>query len=231
MLLLTNSFNAYLHNGRHNEEEYLAMDDHAYEELGYYEYGQHMEEGVKISEGGHPPYDIMMFVVYNGDLENLPDRLELASGIVRSNRARSKNPVKDPTRPDRNPERVERLPVPVVMQEIVRDRDKVKVSEQDWKNLETIKWDDIPRNWNTITEREFTEYLISKGVGNVLLRVGIEKMRQRMARIYEPQTKTAPHLKGLFKSVLPILCDGDRITHAIIPLIKVGREDKNGNHN
>lgn len=224
MLLLTNWFNASLHNTTHNENSYLETDDHEYSGERHYRYDTHMEEGVKVSEGGHPPYDIMMFVVYNGDLENLPDRIELASGIVRANRARKDNPVKDPTRPNLAPAKVERLPVPVVVQEIIRNEELVSVGDEDWKGLEAINWDNLPKNWNTMREGQFTDYLISKGIGNVLLRRGIEKMRRTMARIYEPQTKTAPHLKELFKLVLPIICDEERETHAIIPFVKVGRE-------
>lgn len=229
MLLLTNAFNGYLHNNSHSETEYLQMDDHEYEEKTVYPYGTHMEQGVKVSEGGHPPYDIMMFVVYNKDLENLPGWVELASGIVRNNRSRSSKPVKDPTRPNRTPDQVERLPVPIIVQEIIRNEEKVKISDESWQNFESIVWDDLPKDWDTMGQDDFTDYLVSKGIGDVLLRKGIERTRRTMARLYEPQTKTAPHLKELFKTAIPIICDEDRVTHGIIPFAKVGRENGNGN--
>lgn len=230
MLLLTNAFNGYLHNNTHVESDYLQMDDHDYEEKTVYPYGSHMEQGVKVSEGGHPPYDIMMFVVYNKDLENLPGWVELASGIVRNNRKRAKKPVIDPTRPYRRPDQVERLPVPIIVQEIIRDEELVSVSEESWKKFESIDWGDLPKNWDTMEQDDFTDYLVSKGVGDVLLRKGLERSRRTMARLYEPQTKTAPHLKELFKTAVPIICDENRVVHGIVPFVKVGRENGNGNN-
>lgn len=222
MLLLTNMYNTYLHNPNHHELEYLEMDDHDYEKQDHYPYGIHNEEGVKVSEGGHPPYDIPMFVVYSGDIENLSQRIELASGLVRKNRLDGR--VVDRSGNYTDAEEFTAAPVPLVMQEIVRDKNGTRITTQDWEHLEKIDWEDLPKEWDTMTDDEFDKYLIAKGLDSHLLIKGIQNVRHKMARIYDPSQESSSHLRDLYKTVLPIVCDQKRKTHAIIPFIKVGRE-------
>lgn len=226
MLLLTNSFNTYLVNKNHNEMEYLEMDDHEYEEKEFYAYGIHNEAGVKVSAGGHPPYQIPMFVIYSNDIENLSDRIELSSKLVRKNRKEGR--VKDDSGQFTDPDEFTEAPVILVMQEIIRDEEKVSISAKDWQEFEQINWDDMPKDWDTSSDEELRKYLINKGIGNTLLADGLLRLRQKMARIYHPSQKTSAHLLDLYKITLPIVCDDHRKTHAIVPFLKVARKDNNG---
>lgn len=223
ILILTNAFNTYLNNPNHNEMEYLAMEDKQYEEEEHYEYGEHTEEGVKVSEGGHPPYDIPMFVVYGGDLENLPFGIELSSQLVRGNRKAGR--VKDRSGQYSDLDEFAMAVVPVVIQEIIRGKDNNNpIDEETWQRLEDINWDDLPKDWDIMDGKQFGDYLLRKGITNYLLFQGIENLRAKMARIYDPTQETSSHLKDLYKFALPIVCDQNRQTHTIIPFVKVGRE-------
>lgn len=226
ILLLTNAFNTYLVNRKHNEMQYLDMDDHEYEKMGHYLFGVHNEAGVKVSEGGHPPYEIPMFVIYSNDIENLSERIELSSKLVRLNRIEGR--VKDASGQFIDPDEFGEAPVCLVMQEIVRDADNLSINNVDWKKLEKINWDDMPKDWDISDDEEFRKYLVAKGIGDVLLTDGILRLRKKMARIYDPSQETATHLRDLYKTVLPIICNDHRKTHAIIPFLKVARKDTNG---
>lgn len=221
IVLLTNAFNTFLSNRTHHEMEYLGMSEEHYEEEGHYKYCEHTEEGVKVSEGGHPPYDIPMFVIYGEDIENLSSRIELSSQLVRGNRKAQR--VKDSSGQYTNPEEFSMAPVPVVMQEIIRNEKNLKIAEQDWKQLETVDWSDLPKNWDSMADEDFNRYLTGKGLGNFLLFQGIGRLRRKMARIYDPSQETSSHLKDFYKTALPIVCDEGRQTHAIIPFLKVAR--------
>lgn len=248
LLLLSNAFNTYLHNDDHDEIAYLDLDDSTYEEEQHYEYGVHNEAGVKISEGGHPPYDMVMFVIYSEDLENQPAWVELASGIVRTNRSASPLPrvddlsgnykvFKDEEKKVVNEtEKIafEKAPVCLVNQEIIRnvedpglpEEDWVIIPDTEWQRLERTDWSDMPKNWESMTPEDFENYLVKrKRITHALIIEGIENLRQKMARLYEDNLDTASHLKDLYKTALPIVCDQNRRTHAIIPFLKVGRED------
>lgn len=223
ILLLTNAFNTYLHNPKHNEVEYLKMDDHNYEKQDHYPYGIHNEEGVKVSEGGHPPYDIPMFVVYSGDIENLSEGIELASGLVRKNRLDGR--IADRSGNYTDPEEFAAVPVPVIMQEIIRGNNGTKITDTEWSKLEQADWSDMPKNWEAMSHDLFDKYLLKKGISSHLIIKGVQNVRKKMARIYDPSQESSSHLRDLYKTAIPIICDQQRKTHTIIPFIKVGREE------
>lgn len=217
MLLLTNAFNTYLHNPTHEEERYLKMTDHEYEEEGHYPYGIHNEEGVKVSEGGHPPYDITMFVVYPGD----SDSVETAARIVRTNRFNGR--VKDISGLYSDDlVGFAKSPVPVVMQEIVRETDMLRVPENQWEVLRNTDWSDMPADWDAIDKTKFDEYIASKGIDSHLVAKHIHALRDKMIASYTHK-KLGQHLRQLYKTVMPIICNKDRETQAVIPFVKVGR--------
>lgn len=217
MLLLCNTYNGYLHNKSHVEMEYLSIPDEEYESKGHYEYDHHSEEGIKVSEGGYPPYEIPMFVIFSGDLQNVPSGIEMASGIVRENRAKER--IKDSSGTYSNSEEFATAPVPVVMQEIVRD---TRLTEQDWKVLEETNWSDLPVDWDTIAQVKFAVYLQKKGKFSIALANAVENLRNKMRAVFDPNAPTAAHLIDQYKVVLPLICDQDRKTHAIIPFVKLG---------
>jgi len=86
MLLLCNLYNGYLHNPKHVESKYLKIPDKKYKSESTYAFDTHWEEGIKISEGGYPPYDIPMFVIFSGDEDAIPESVMLAEELVRDNR-------------------------------------------------------------------------------------------------------------------------------------------------
>lgn len=217
MLLMTNAFNAYLHNSDHVEGEYLEMNDEAYEAQEHYEYDEHIEEGIKVSEGGYPPYDIPMFVIFSGDMKNMAGNIELASGIVRDNRRKGK--VIDQSGAYTDPAAFAKAPVPVVMQEIIRD---VRLTAEDWESLAQIDWSDLDSEWDSMSSREFREYLRKKGKLSSSIADGIESLREKMANIFDRDSLTSAHLVEQYKVAMPIICDQDRRTHAIIPFVKLG---------
>ncbi len=218
MLLLTNAFNTYLQNPNHDEMRYLEMDDHDYENEGNYPYGIHNEEGVKVSEGGHPPYDITMFVVYPGDA----DSVETAAKIVRTNRANKRvvdilGLYKD------DPEGFAKSPVPVLMQEIVRENEVANVTPDQWQALRDVDWSDMPANWEEMPYKDFDYYLANeKGINSHLIAIHIHALREKMIGLYNHKS-LGKHLRQLYKTVMPVIYNQDREAQAVIPFVKVGR--------
>lgn len=218
MLILTNSYNTFLHNKDHDEIEYLGMDDKEYEEQGKYPYGIHNEEAVKISEGGQPPYDIPLFVVYPGDLESM----EKAAKLVRKNRREKR--VADPFGYYKlYPEGFARATIPVVMQVIIRDGDNIKVNDRDFEPLKNADWSDLPADWDSLSREEFDRYIESKGIGSKIVADAVHKLREEMIEVYS-YTKASSHLKDLFKVIMPGLYSKDRELLTIIPFVKVARK-------
>lgn len=219
MLLLTNAYNAFLHNPDHDEDIYLNMDDEEYEVQEKYKYGVHDEEGVKISEGGHPPYTIPMFVIYGSDLVNLPRWTEKASGIVRDNRTKGR--VTDPTGFYTYPKAFARGIVPVVAQEIVRNTEEVTISDTQWKVLMGISWSDMPKGWDKMSDEEFRKFLYKKGLDSSLLIDAVQAGRNKLAKLYDPAEESSSHLKDMYKAAVVFISNKDRKSDVAIPFIKV----------
>lgn len=226
MLLLTNAFNAFLHNETHDEMEYLSITDETYEEQGRYPYGIHNEVGVKISDGGHPLYDLTMFVVTPGE----PESVETAAEIVRANRrnGRITHPIFENYNKKKNA--FTKSPVPVVIQEIVRETGNVVIPDDAWETLRKADWADMPANWESMDQAGFDEYLSGKGIDSHIIVAHIHELRNKMIALYE-HPKLGPHARQLFKIFMPGICNQKREFQAIIPFVKVGRamKEKNGN--
>ncbi len=219
MLLLANSFNAFLHNRDHNEAQYLDMSDEDYEKQEHYEYDRHREEGVKISRGGHPVYDIAMLVINSEDKETMAADLEFGSEIVRENRLLGR--IKDSSGVYETPEDFAAAPVPVVMQEIITDP---RLTEKDWQALDEIDWtgiQDLP--WDKWTSSEFAEWLGEKAKLQNSISTAIDRLRINMATIFDRNSQSSAHLVDQYKVALPIVCGADRETHAVIPFVKLGQ--------
>lgn len=159
-----------------------------------------------------------MFVLNDGNIATLSQDIELASGIVRANRADGR--VADRWNLYEGPADFTKAPVPIVIQEIVRDD---RLTKEDWKALQVIDWSDlytIP--WNTMTDRQFDSYLEKKGKLTQSLANAIKKIRTKLITLYDPQVATSSHLIDQYKTILGIVCDTKRRTHAIIPFVKLG---------
>lgn len=223
MLLLSNTYNAYLNNSDHNEMEYLREDDEQYEKEDHYAFDKHDEAGIKVTEGGHPPYNISMFVVHSQDRENMPGWVVFASSIVRTNRRLERIMDASSQFTTADIDKYEKAPVPVVVQEIIRNQGDITIPENDWDQLQQIDWEDIPTSWECISTVELRKYLTTKGISHTLLMEGILQLRDKMARLYDESRSSADHLKNLSLTALPTICDSKRKTVAIIPFIKVAR--------
>lgn len=218
ILLLANTFNAYLHNAEHSEDEYLNIQDDEYEGQHHYEYDTHREEGVKISRGGHPVYDIAMLVIDSEDKENMAADLEFGAGIVRENRLLGR--ISDSSKTYKNPDEFAVAPVPVVMQEIITDS---RLSGEDWEILKNIDWSglqDLP--WDSWTSTEFAQYLEMKALLPNSIANAIDRLRINMFTIFDRRSQSASHLINQLKVALPVICGPDRETHAVIPFVKLG---------
>jgi hypothetical protein len=73
-----------------------------------------------------------------------------------------------------------------------------------------------------MSTEEFTEYVEQKGKLANSLTNGLERLRRKMSIIFAKNSVTAAHLIDQHKVVLPVICDKDRETHAVIPFVKLG---------
>jgi len=217
MLLLCNLYNGYLHNPKHVESKYLKIPDKKYKSESTYAFDTHWEEGIKISEGGYPPYDIPMFVIFSGDEDAIPESVMLAEELVRDNRTREENPIKDRSGNYNSPEEFGEAPVAIVMQEIVR----AKLGKEQWEAFEARNWSNMSENWDTMTDSEFQEHVLKGGELSGSLIKGLNILRRKMAKIYS-SSDTRDLLLEQKLMVMPVICGQDRETHAIIPFAKYG---------
>lgn len=199
MILLTNAYSGFLNNY-----------------YGTYPYGVHREECIKVSLGGFPPYDISAFVVLSSDEKNLVSNIELAAALVRANRAQER--VEDRSGNFQDPEEFAQAPVPLIIQEILDD----ELDQNEWDRVCSIMWDDMPHDWDSLTDREFFSYLETKG--DIHLRVGIamNNLRQKMAILFDPDQILSGRLVSHHKVALPVIVDKNRINYFIVPFIKHG---------
>jgi len=212
MLLLTNAYSGYLNNKMQNIASHTADNqDHT-----RYPYGVHREEGIKVSEGGYPPYDISMFVVFSLDKENLPASIELAATLVRMNRRERR--VIDRSGVYADPQVFVEAPVPVVVQEIIRE----PISESEWELVSGVDWDDLPENWDTMSTPDFYEYLQTKTHVNIAIANGLNRLRERMAVLYNPVQPTSGHLIQHYKVAMPVIFGSNRKNYFIVPFVKFG---------
>lgn len=213
IILLTNAFSGFLHNYNYDGPS-KSYSEHDISQ--HYPYGIHKEEGIKVSEGGFPPYVLSMFVVFSLDEKNLTHNIELAASLVRSNRLEGR--IEDRAGLYTNKVEFSKAPVPVIVQEIVR----FGVTDEEWKKLSNIEWNDLPATWNIMSDASFTTYLQSKGVNNLSAALGINNLRRRMAVLFDRENPTASHLVENYKIALPVIIGGDRYTHFVVPFIKLG---------
>ena len=207
LLLLTNAFSGYLHHLTVEKEPHHTH---------FYPYGLHREEGVKVSEGGYPPYGISMFVVFSLEENDLPSSIELATSLVRSNRLEGR--VADRAHVFANDQQFAEASVPVIVQEIVRD----SLKDTQWQNIGKISWDDLPKHWEDMTDEKFFNYLAGKGDMHYGLMRGINNLRKRMAMLYEPGTATSAFLVEHYKVALPMIVDRFRRNWFVVPFVKLG---------
>jgi hypothetical protein len=199
MLLLTNLFSGYLLN-----------------HSGHYPYGEHREECVKVSPGGFPPYDISAFVVLSSDEKNLMSNIQLSVSLVRSNRKAQR--VQDRSGLFSSLTAFVQAPVPIILQEIIRE----PLTNHEWDALANIDWEDLPNNWEKMSDVVFFRYLQKKGEVHIAAALAINNLRRRMSILFDPDHVTSERLVSQHITALPTVMDAGRRTHFIVPFVKLG---------
>jgi hypothetical protein len=202
MLIMANAFSGYLHNHKK------------------YQYAAHDESCVVVTEREHGPFaGDNSFIVFSLDLKNMPHNVVFASSIVRSNRKDGR--IKDSQYQGEKelPDYV-KAPVPVVVHEIIRDEIKPSV----WQMLETVDWSDLEEvRWRDLSTQEFLDYLTRKLPDIPLpLALGIDRLRQKMTFLYNPEKESAKHFIDGNLAAIPMVVDKSRCPHGIIPFVKKG---------
>lgn len=213
ILILTNALSGFLNNNYSSESTQTKGEEHNYP------YSSHNEEGVQVSEGGYPPYEVSLFTVFGYEEENLPANVELCVSLVRKNRKEGR--VVDNNSIFSNEQSFVEASVPIIVQEIVRE----EVSEEGWKELSAISWQDLPSNWDTMEEDAFFSYLQEKGIKEFAVGVGINNLRKRMAGLYFLYHSTSSRLIEHYSIALPVIADQYRMNHFVMPFIKLGFEN------
>ena len=198
LLVLTNTFSGYLHN-QHD-----------------YPLGQHEEEMIAVAEAGYTPYALSSFLVSPYDEMNLAANILLASSLVRRNRIDQR--VKDRSKSFTDPTLFSEAPVPMIIQEIIRD----DLTEEEWEDLVTIDWSDMPANWDQLSDVEFLLYLQPKGKIPIAAAMAINRLRKRIALLFHPDQVTSAYLLAHHKIALPKIVSRGRISYCIIPFLKHG---------
>lgn len=212
MLLLTNAFSGYLHNleKKTKKEKADVQPSH------YYPYGIHREQGVKVGEGGHPPYNISMFTVFSFEEQNLPSNIMLATSLVRKNRIEKR--IADVSGTFVEQDQFAQACVPIAVSEIVRD----KLSENSWQELLAIDWRDLPEDWDAMSEDAFYDYLQYKGVRHFGVAIAINNLRRKLAVMFNMHSPISSRLIEQYKVALPFISSRNRRIRFIIPFVKLG---------
>lgn len=219
MLLLANAFSGYLEN-KHPE----ILDEKRGERKTrhQYAYGVHEEEGIKVTEGGYPPQHVSTFSVFSLIEKKLPAHLELAALLVRSNRLEER--IHDHSGNFTDPREFTKAPIPVIMQEIIRDD---RLLDVDWKAVERIDWSDLARiNWDHMSYEEFDNYIESKGKIAQPIANAMIKLKRKMGIIFDAQRTISHHLVNHDQVVLPVLTDHTRRIRCVLPFVKLGFEQE-----
>jgi hypothetical protein len=199
MILLSSAFIYYIHN----------LD-------GKYPYSEHREECIKISRGGYPPYEISAFVLLGSDEKNLSANIELSALLVRKNRTNGRVVDRSHTFQDKGI--FSQAPIPLIVQEVL----DVSLDYKEWDFLADISWEDLPDNWDALTDREFFSYLESKGDIHIKVAIGLNNLRRRMAILFDPDQVTAGRMVSHHKVAIPVMVDKNRINHFLVPFVKLG---------
>lgn len=215
LLLLANTFSGYLQNRYCEDDASLDTVETSHKKYGY---GVHREEGVKISEGSHPPYKISMFSVSILEEKGLPTNIELAVGLVRANRKETR--ILNDTKFFSDENTFTAAPVPIVMQELVSDD---RLTETDWEEVCGIDWSDLAIiSWENMSDMEFNLYLEKKGKITLPIANGIMRLRKNMALLLDPEQIISHHLVEHDEVILPVIADKQRRIRCVIPFIKLG---------
>lgn len=174
---------------------------------------EHIERGIKVSEGTHPPYETPMFAVYIKDKANLRANVQKARGLVVNNRKEGR--ISDQ----------ETLPVPAVVKWIVRKEHPL--SDEKWEEIASINFSDLPsQNWMEWSDNDMNDYLLDKGLdlGRYAdVARGMNELRLSMKQLYsDPETRDDLRANNIF--ALPVISDSSREPRMIMPFMYAGRQ-------
>lgn len=213
MLLLTNAFSGYLLNlaGKAKKQKGLQDDAHP-----YYPFGIHREEGVKIGEGGYPPYTISMFTVFSFEERNLPSNIQLATSLIRGNRKEGR--VTDGSGNFTDSLEFSQGSVPLVVTEIVRD----PLTQKEWQKLAAVDWRDLPEYWDAMGDDAFYTYLRTKGIMHFDVALAINNLRRKLAVMFDMHSPISSRLIEQYMVALPIISSRNRTIRFVVPFVKLG---------
>lgn len=213
LLIIANTFSGFLHSHKEGKEHSGDLS-HIHE--SHYPYGVHEEVGVSVSEGGYPPYNMSLFSVLSFDEKNLSSNIELSASLVRKNRGEGR--IADSYDLFSNTQEFVEASVPVAVKEVVRDT----ISDEQWRALEGVSWNDLPGQWDSMSDAAFMDYLHTKAHMTPGVMIGINNLRRRMAVLYDPTNPTSTHLVEHYKVALPLIVGRYRTVHFVVPFVKLG---------
>lgn len=215
ILLLTNAFSGYLHNlERKSQKDVSKQEPHAH--TTFYPYGVHKEEGVKVGEGGYPPYHSSIFSVFSFEEKNLPYHVQLAALLVRTNRREGR--VTDRFGYFHNPIIFAQASLPIIVTEVVRD----PLTSDQWQKLSATDWSDLPENWDTISDDLFFAYLHTKGIFHMGVALAVNNLRKKLAVLYEWYNPTSSRITEQYGVAFPVIVSRNRRVHLLVPFVKLG---------
>jgi hypothetical protein len=202
LLLLANAYTVYLLRKTYKE----------------YPFAQHTEEGVFISKGTNPPFAVDMLGETTLDMNKLPSNLQLAVSIIRSNRKTQR--ITDKTGTFTNIDKFVSAPVGLILKVRVLEH----IDEKEWETIEKMNWMDITKiPWETMSDMDFLRFLENKmPTMRISLANAINKLRERMAMLYNYENVTSPYLIDQDIIMLPTISDESRRLRLVIPFLKTG---------
>jgi hypothetical protein len=218
ILIIANMYSGFLEN-KHPQIQDTAHNHAVNQDQDHaYSYGVHEEEGVRVGEGGFPPYKISMFGVFSLDSNTLPANIQLAASLVRGNRKDGR--VKDRSGTFTDPDEFAQAPIPVILREVTRD---ARLTKEEWRSFENIDWSDLmDLEWDMMTEEEFENYIEAKAKLPQSIANSLKRLRHRMMILYDPNQAISHNVTNQDFIVLPVVSDRSRRIWSVIPFVKLG---------
>ncbi len=202
LIILVNTFIGYLHKKHYDT----------------YPFAHHEEEGIFLGKGTNIPYAIDMFVVSTMDMDAVTSNVELSASLVRNNRKAKRVAQGQEFFADAN--EFIAAPVCAMMQVKVLD----DLLEKEWEHVSHINWEDFEEiEWSKMSDQAFLDYLEEQDPDvPIAVANAINKLRHRLAFLYDIDRGIAPFLIEQDIVILPVISDTSLRVRAVIPFLKTG---------
>ncbi|MCL5970555.1 MAG: hypothetical protein M1450_03580 [Patescibacteria group bacterium] len=218
VLLLTNAYSGFLHNP-HGVVEVESDDGH--EDHGY-QHGEHNGVYIATVENIYGPYPTPNFVVSNYSMDEVSERTRLAMRLIRGNRKAGR--TIDASGIFEDQDRFEKVSVTDFMVQINRGMHP----EHYRRILENVDWSDLPKDWDEMNTREFSDYFIRiaqrAGLNFVPgeLIISLDELREKMKIVCSKESSMSRAAVDQNLVVVPVLVGANRQVLGIVPFIKTG---------